>query len=133
MRKLLSAFLVLFSTLTVAADESISITLKPSTGLAGTTSYTLHEAGNLTKLSYVSRSDIQEHSLKATTEQITELQSLASQVISEVISSEDYSDWELRESSLAVAITKDNVTHSISTKRFSAKAHQLQLLLGELK
>ena len=133
MKQLLICLSLLFSTLTFASNETIAVTVKPSTGLAGTTSYNLHASGVLTKLVYVSRTEIQEHTINTSSESKAQFKALAKSLIAEVISTEDYSTWQNEQGSLAIAVTLDEVTKSISTKRFSPKALELKLLLGDLK
>ena len=115
------------------AEESISITIKPSKALAGTTSYNLHATSELTKLVYVSRSDIQEHSIQAAPEQIERIKSDSLLIIQEVMDKTNFDEWKENSGSFAVAITQDKVTKSISTKRLSESMLRLQELLNTLK
>jgi len=132
MKVIISFFVVLLIlTPCFASDESISITVKPSTGLSGTTSFNIHQDGTLTVLRYESPTKISEKSVDLESKKIKEIGSLAHDVLKEVLSTDDFSTWPEQKATFSVAITREKVTKSISTRRFSKKVSKLINLLKE--
>lgn len=113
------AFLML--TPSFAAGESISIILKPTKGLSGTTSFNIHEDEKATVLKYESPTKITEQAVDLESGKIAEIIALVHEVFEEVISTKNYDTWPERRGTFSIAITEEKVTKSISTRRYSKK------------
>ena len=92
MRGIFSIILVLlFSALSFAANEAISITVKPSTGLSGITSFNIHQSGEFTVLNYESPTKITERTIVIDPKTIREIDVLAHEVLREIMIEKNYS------------------------------------------
>ncbi|MEN8133998.1 MAG: hypothetical protein ABFS18_00490 [Thermodesulfobacteriota bacterium] len=131
MKIIISIFWFLFFSATCfASSESISITLKPTVGLTGTTSFNIHQDGQFTILRYASPTEITEKAIDLAPTIIIEIKTLAHKVFKEVMATEDYAVWPEHKATISVAITKDRVTKSISSRRFSGSSLKLIDLLN---
>lgn len=110
---------------TAAAGEAMSITLKPSSGLAGLTAFNLHSDGRVTVLVYESASKITETTVEIESGALTQIRDLAKGVLEEFMKLDSHAAVPLYRQSLGVAITRDDVTRSVTTRRFTESALSL--------
>jgi hypothetical protein len=128
-RSLLIALFLIFSTNSLASDESVSITIKPSIGLSGTKSFNIHSSGEFTVLRYESPTEISEETVNIEPEKLSEVRSLAHGILQEFMATKKYSQWPEQKETISVSITQEKVTKSISTRRFSKNISALKDLL----
>lgn len=117
-----------FFTSSVLAD-SLSITLKPTKGLSGTTSLNIHEDGSITILEYESPTKISERTADFDSHKRDELRSLTLRVLKSYLNQENYSHVKEYTFTFSIAYTNDGVTKSISSKRINEDAMKLVKLL----
>lgn len=114
------AFLLLFISSTgLAAEKSISITIKPSAGLAGIVSFNIHPDKSVTLLVYESAVKISEQPVAVDNKTVLQIIQSSEQVFNEYSRLDDYSRLPEYKQASAVAITQTRVTRSISTRRYS--------------
>jgi len=106
------------------ADE-ISVTLKPSKGLAGISSMTFHQEGSVTLLVYESAAKIVNNTLELNAAEADALKALARDTLGEYLQLDQYQQWPSLKPLLGIAHTRDEVTKSISSRRYSAAALRL--------
>ena len=121
MNHLLVSFLLLISSNSLASEKSISITVKPSTGIVGTISFNIHPDQSVTVLVYESASIINESSVSIDSKTVAKVSQLSEQILDEFVSLKDYSQFPEYKQGSAIAITQSKVTKSISTRRYSEK------------
>ncbi len=121
MNHLLVSFLLLISSNSLASERSISITVKPSTGIVGTISFNIHPDQSVTVLVYESASMINESPVSIDSKTVAKVSQLSEQILDEFVSQEDYSQFPEYKQGSAIAITQSKVTKSISTRRYSEK------------
>jgi hypothetical protein len=119
MRYVLRLFLFVVCCTGYASESSVSVTLKPSSGIAGTFSFNIHADQRVTLLVYESASAINESPVSIDRGTVESIHRLAEQVLEEFVSMEDYSTLPEYKQSAAVTITQDRVAKSISTRRYS--------------
>lgn len=125
MRPLLAIIFLLYSTNSFAAEKSYSVTIKPSAGIFGTTSFNIHEDNSATLLVYESPAKITEAMVNLDTEESTEIVQLLEIVLDDLIKTIDYSSLPEYKQTSAVTVTQDKVTKSISTRRYTKKLIKL--------
>jgi len=106
------------------ADE-ISVTLKPSKGLTGISSMSFHEDGNVTLLVYESAAKMISNTLELDAAEAGALKGLARDTLGEYLQTDQYEQWPSLTPLLGIAHTRDEVTKSISSRRYSAAAMRL--------
>ena len=121
MNHLLVSFLLLISSNSLASEKSISITIKPSTGIVGTISFNIHPDQSVTVLVYESASVINESPVSMDSKTVAKVSQLSEQILDEFVSLTDYSQFPEYKQGSAIAITQSKVTKSISTRRYSEK------------
>jgi len=129
MKKLLAFFLLCVCCSTVFAAESVSIILKPQKGISGIVSVNVHADHSMTVLVYESPTNIVESTLPVETTIGQGIIDLSKDVFAQYVGLEDYSQLPDRKRTCAITITRDEVTKSISTRRYT---EQLIALLQEL-
>lgn len=107
---------------TAASADSLAVTLKPSKGLAGTTSFNIHDDGRVTVLVYESASKITENTLAIKTDARDELRSLALACLESYLVQDRYDHVKEHGFTMSVAHSVQGVTKSISSKRISDEA-----------
>jgi hypothetical protein len=130
-RLILFIFIYLFTNYGLAFSESLSIAIKPSSGLSGTISFNIHENGASTILKYESPTNIIEDTVKIRPELVSEINNLSHIVLQEYMGLNQFSQWPEQQETISVAITNDKVTKSISTRRFSKNILMLKKLIKE--
>ena len=108
----------------IFADE-ISITVKPTRGIVGTTSITFHEEGNVTILIYESAAKITENTLQIGEEEKAQLRENADAVLIEYLNSDKLTDLSEYPLTFAIAKTNESLTKSISSRKFSKGAVEI--------
>ena len=121
MNHLLVSFLLLISSNSLASEKSISITIKPSTGIVGTISFNIHPDQTVTVLVYEIASIINEFPVSIDSKTVAKVSQLSEQILDEFVSLKDYSQFQEYKQGSAIAITQSKVTKSISTRRYSEK------------
>ena len=133
MRYLLASLLLLIGSNIFAAEKSTSVTMKPSSGIAGTVSFNIHPDQSVTVLIYESVSKISETTLSIDSKAAAEMSELSELVLDEFISLKGYSQLPEYKQTSAIAITQDKVTKSISTRRYSEQLISLiKMIKGHL-
>ncbi len=133
-RLILFTFICLLTNYGLVFGESLSITIKPSSGLSGIVSFNIHESGESTILRYESPTNIIEKSVKIRSELISKINHLSHSVLQEYMGLNQFSQWPEQQETISVAITNEKVTKSISTRRFSKNILMLkQLIKGNIK
>ena len=130
MRYLLVSFLLLMGSDSFASEKSISVTIKPSTGIIGTISFNIHPNQNVTVLVYESASKINETLVSIDRKTVAKVSQLSELVLDEFLRLKDYFQLPEYKQGSAIAITQSKVTKSISTRRYS---EQLILLINMIK
>ncbi|MBV1905133.1 MAG: hypothetical protein KUG75_03580 [Pseudomonadales bacterium] len=130
MKYLIASLFLLLCINNVASEESISISIKPSTGLRGTLSFNIHPDNKVTLLIYESAIKISEAPVSIDAETFVHISQLSKQVFEEIIILKDFSHYPEYQQTASIAITHDHVTKSISTRRYS---EQLISLIKEIK
>lgn len=131
MRAIVLLLLVLLLSPGHVFSEAISITSKPAGGLTGTTSFNFHKNGEVTLLQYKSPTNIIEVTINIEPEKTEKVANISHEVIAEYYTHSDYSKWPVQKETIAVAITKEKVTKSVSTNRHSEKIKYLMALLKD--
>lgn len=124
---LIAGFISLLSTITLA--ESISITVKPEKSLAGTTSLTIHDDGNVTVLVYESAVKISENTINIEPKDKDALRLKVLSSIAGYFNQGSYGSLKTYTFTTSLAYTDDGVTKNISSKRLTKEAIQLIKLL----
>jgi len=120
--------MLVFSTGSVLAD-SISITLKPTDRLSGTTSLNIHEDGSVTILVYESPSKISESSVDIDLDEKGEIHSFSLRALKTYLDQNSHSHIKETIFTISIAYTDKGVTKSISTKRINEEAMKVVTLL----
>ena len=105
--------------------DDISITIKPSNGIVGTTSVTFHEDGKVTLLVYESAVQITEKLLDIGTEEARKLQNLAILTLDEYLNETDLKTRSEYTVTFGVSRTRDAITRSISSRRLTGNAIEI--------
>lgn len=108
-----------------AAAESISVIIKPQTGLAGTTSLTIHDDGKVTVLVYESAVKINENTVNITHEEKEAMRLNIVSSIAEYLKQDSYDKLKQYTFTISLAHTVDGVTKSISGKRLNNETVKL--------
>jgi hypothetical protein len=119
MRSLLTIIILLYSSSSFASEKSYSVTVKPSAGIVGTTSFNIHSDKSVTVLIYESVSQITESPIALDSDTSEEIVRLIEKALGELIILEDYSMLPEYKQTSAVSITQGKFTKSISTRRYS--------------
>ena len=125
MRLLLAVAFLLFSTNSFGSGKSYSVTIKPKAGIVGTASFNIHDDNRITVLVYESPTKIAENMASVDAAKITEVIQLLESTIDELIEIKDYSNLPEFKQTSAVTVTKDKVTKSISTRRYTGQLIEL--------
>jgi len=115
----------------VSAD-SLSVTLKPSTGLSGTASLTIHEDGKVTMLIYESPQKITEHTVDVNEVQKSKLTQKALQALDSYLLTNDFDELDRVNFSVSFLYTRDEVSKSVTTKRLNPLLKDALILLFEV-
>jgi len=105
--------------------ESISITVKPEKGLSGTTSFTIHDDGNVTALVYESAVKISENTVNIIPKEKEALRLKVISSVSGYFNQTNYGSLNTYTFTTSLAYTVDGVTKNISSKRLTKEAIQL--------
>ncbi len=105
--------------------DELSITIKPSNGIVGTTSVTFHEDGKVTLLVYESTVQITEKLLDIGNEEARKLQNLAILTLDEYLNETDLKTRSEYTVTFGVSRTRDAITRSISSRRLTGNAIEI--------
>lgn len=119
MKKQVIASIILFLLSLSVFGEEISITLKPTKGLAGTSSVTFHDDGKVTFLVYETSTKITENLLVIDSKDIDELRSLTTKSLDEYLVLKQYSQLKKYKLLVGISVTQDSVTKSISSRKLT--------------
>ncbi|MEH6648622.1 MAG: hypothetical protein V7707_01205 [Motiliproteus sp.] len=128
-RSIASVILGLLLSVNAAAAE-LSVTLKPNKGIKGTHSMTFHEDGKVSLLVYQSASKIIDNVVDIEPSQSLALQHLASEVLSEYLFKQSFSELPSHSLKLAIMLSDDGVTKSVSSHKLNANAIHLVNQVG---
>lgn len=105
--------------------DSVSITVKPSKGITGTTSVTFHEDGKVTMLVYESGAQIVEKSLGIGAEESAKFKTLAVATLDEYLGTNEFRNINEFAVTFGVSRTENTVTKSISSRRLTKRALEI--------
>lgn len=113
-----------------AQAEAYSITVKPASGIVGTVSLNLHEAGEASLLAYERAENapgtrIVENRLALTAVEIQALRALVDKSLAQYLCTSDAQAFPRYGQTLAINVTRNFVTQSVSTRRLSKTALEL--------
>ena len=131
MTYLLISFLLLISSSSFASEKSISITIKPSASIIGTISFNIHPNQSVTLLVYDSASKINETTVSIDSKTVAKISQLSERILDEFVTLKDFSHFPEYKQGLAIAITQNKVTKSISTRRYSEQLISLIKMIKE--
>lgn len=122
MRNKIITFLVICLLSSLSIADSISITIKPATGLSGTTSLTMHEDGMVTVLVYESAMKVSENSVDIHPAERDQLRVDTIRAVDEYLNQTSYASLTAYSFTISLAHTIDGVTKNISSKRLNKQA-----------
>ena len=105
--------------------DAVSITVKPSKGIVGTTSVTFHEDGKVTMLVYESAVQIVEKSLEIGAEESAKFKNLAVATLDEYLGTNEFRNINEFAVTFGVSRTENAVTKSISSRRLTIRALEI--------
>lgn len=131
MRYLLISFMLLISSNSFASEKSISVIIKPSSGIKGTISFNIHPDQSVTVLIYESASKITENTVTIDRKIVGKVSQLSETILGEFVSLKEYSQFPEYKQGSAIAITQSKVTKSISTRRYSEQLISLIKIIAD--
>ena len=112
-------------------SEEISITLKPTKGLAGTSSVTFHEDGKVTLLVYETSTKISDNLIDIDSKAVAELTDLATKALDEYLALKQFIQLKNYTLLVGILVTQDAVTKSISSRKLTQSVITLINKLNE--
>jgi len=114
-------FILMISSKVTFAD-SLSVTLKPSKGLSGTTSLNIHDDRKVTVLVYESPVKINETTVVIESKKVEELRFLILSTLNDYLDLESFNGIKEYPFTISLSYTNQGVTKNVSCKRINKKA-----------